>query len=78
MQELKLSEMLDLEILMTATFALKENSNTPSSQKGHPTLNEFWSKATQMSWVLSSRDTVEKNTVSFPATRCQERLSSRH
>jgi hypothetical protein len=42
MQVLKLSESLDsMEILMTATFALKENSNTPSSQEGHPTLNNF-------------------------------------
>jgi hypothetical protein len=42
MQVLKLSENLDsMEIWMTATFALKENSNTPSSQEGHPTLNNF-------------------------------------
>jgi len=30
-----------------------------------------------MSWVLSSRDTGEKNTVSFSSTRCQERLLSK-
>ena len=30
-----------MEILMAATFALKENSNTPSSQEEHPTLNNF-------------------------------------
>jgi hypothetical protein len=42
MQVLKLSESLDsMEILMTATFALKENLNTPSSQEGHSTLNNF-------------------------------------
>jgi hypothetical protein len=39
MQVLKLSESLDsLETLMTAAFAFKENS---SSEKGHPTLNNF-------------------------------------
>ena len=38
----KFSESLDsMEILMTATFALKENSNTPSSQEERPTLNNF-------------------------------------
>ena len=38
----KLSESLDsMEIVITATFALKENSYTPSSQEGHPTLNNF-------------------------------------
>jgi hypothetical protein len=42
MQVLKLSESLySMETLMTATFDFKENSNTPSSQKGHPTLNNF-------------------------------------
>jgi hypothetical protein len=66
MQELKLSESLDsMDILMTATFALKENSNTPSSQEGNPTLNNFKSELTQISWVISSRDTGGKNNVSF-------------
>ena len=38
----RFSESLDsMEILMTATFALKENSNTPSSQEGHSTLKKF-------------------------------------
>jgi hypothetical protein len=42
MEVLKLSEGLDsMEILMTATFALKENPNTSRSQEGHPTLNNF-------------------------------------
>jgi len=42
MQMWKLSESLDsMEILMTPTFAFKETSNTPSSQEGHPTLNNF-------------------------------------
>jgi hypothetical protein len=42
MQVLKLSESLDsIETLMTVTFTLKENSKTPSSQEGHPTLNNF-------------------------------------
>jgi hypothetical protein len=66
-----------MEILMTTTFAPKENSNTPSSKEGHPTLKKFNSESTQMSWVLSSRDTWEKNNVSFSSTRCQERLKSR-
>jgi hypothetical protein len=47
MQVLKLSESLDsMEIFMTTTFALKENSNTPGSQEGHPTFNNFKSEST--------------------------------
>jgi hypothetical protein len=42
MQVWKLSESLDsMESLMTATSALNENSSTPSSQEGNPTLNNF-------------------------------------
>ena len=42
MQVLKLSESSDFtESLITATSALKENSKVPSSQEGHPTLNNF-------------------------------------
>ena len=68
MPVLKLSESLDsMETLMTPTFALKENSNTPSFQEGHPTLNNFYSESTQMSWDLSSRDTGEK--ILFPLHR---------
>jgi len=63
---------------MTGTFALKENSNTPSSQEAQPTLKNFESESIQVSWVLSSRDTGEKNTISFSLTRYQERLLLRH
>ena len=37
----KLENLDSMEILMTATFALKENWNTSSSQEGNPTLNNF-------------------------------------
>jgi hypothetical protein len=61
MRVLKLSESLDsMETLIPATFALKANSNTPSSQEEHSTLNGFLSESFQMSWGLSLRDNGEK------------------
>ena len=54
-----------IEILMTATFALNKNANTPSSQEGKSALNNFLSESTQMSWIFLSRVTGEKTLSPF-------------
>jgi len=61
-------------ILMTSVSALIENSSTPNSQEGHPVIKNFQSESTQMSWVVVSRATGEKNAVSFSSMRCEDRL----
>ena len=66
MQVWRLQEYLNsMERLMTATSTLKGNSNSSSCQKGHHTLNNFYSESTQMSWVLSSRSTGGKHCLLF-------------